>query len=688
MFCSKCGNKLDANSKFCSKCGSQNIGYSPPDVSSNVNATTNNTNTANTNKKSINVMKIIIPLLVVVLVVGFSAFATFKGRNHTRTVMIYMVGSNLESEAGLGTVDLSSVDYNRMDNEHVKVVLIAGGSKSWKNDFIDSKETSIFELTSSGFKEVKEQSIQNMGDEEVFRSYLDYVYSNYRSDKYDLIMWDHGGAIDGSEYDELSNDNLSLQEMEGALSKSSFAKNKKLELVIFRTCLNGSLEMANVYKDYADYLVASEEITLGSPQSTMFSFINNIEYDSTPQEIGRDFIEGYKSFVTNLSFTGNIYSTYSLIDLGKIDKVNKNLNAFSKEINVDTDFNTIAKVRANLLQYGSEAPSYDMVDLQTFITGIRDISSSKADKLVKSIYNAVIYSWSTDERSNGLSIYFPYNGSRGFQSEFLNLYKDFDDLGDYYNLIKTFNNKQLSSSGVKTYDFNSNETKVTDIENNKADFEIELTDEQVATFAKAKYIVFGDAPKEANAQQVVYIGNISKLDGNTLKASITGRQLEVRDKSDPDFKGYSIALIESDETDDYIKYSSSVILEDFRDSKFEMEASEIYFALNKKNNKIDVEAVYRIDYDEDKNRLPNTVLLNPKDYQYIAFASSDYHIFDDNGEFLGDWEKTGVVEGYEIKVEDVEYKLDDFDSSSNYYCVFVIYDTSNNAYYSKLVYMR
>ena len=687
MFCSKCGNKLDANSKFCSKCGSQNIGYSPPNT---VNVSTNNTTntTVNTNKKRVNYLKIIIPILVVVLVIGFSVFATLKSKNHTRTVMIYMVGANLESDAGLGTVDLSSIDYNRMDNEHVNVVLIAGGSKSWKNNYIDANETSIFELTSSGFQEVKEQSIQNMGDEEVFRNYLDYVYSNYHSDRYDLIMWDHGGAIDGSEYDELSNDNLSLREMEAALSKSSFARNKKLELVIFRTCLNGSLEMANVYKDYADYLVASEEITLGSPQSTMFSFINNIEYDSTPQEIGRDFIEGYKSFITSLNYVGDVYSTYSLIDLNKIDKVNKNLNNFSNDINVDTDFNTIAKVRANLLQYGSEAPSYDMVDLQMFITGIRDISSSKADKLINSIYDAVIYSWSTDDRSNGLSIYFPYNGSSGFQSEFLNLYKDFDDLGGYYNLIKNFNTKQLSSYGSKAYDFSANDTKVSEIEDNKADFEVELTDEQVKTFAKAKYIVFADAPQEENSQQVVYVGNISKLDGNTLKASITGRQLEVRDKSDPDFKGYSLALVESDETDEYIKYSSSIILEDFRDSKFVMDGADINFSLNKKTNKIDVEGIYRKDFDENKNRLPNTVLLNPKNYQYIAYASSDYHIFDENGEFLGDWEKTGVVEGYEIEVQNVEYKLDDFNSSSNYYCVFVIYDTSNNAYYSKLVYMR
>ena len=58
MFCSKCGNKLDVNSKFCSKCGSQNIGYSPPKA--NANVSTSNNNTASTNNKKVNVLKIII----------------------------------------------------------------------------------------------------------------------------------------------------------------------------------------------------------------------------------------------------------------------------------------------------------------------------------------------------------------------------------------------------------------------------------------------------------------------------------------------------------------------------------------------------------------------------------------------------------------------------------------------------
>ena len=41
---------------------------------------------------------------------------------------------------------------------------------------------------------------------------------------------------------------------------------------------SGAISRSEYDNVYADYLVASEEITLGSPQSAMFNFINNIEY--------------------------------------------------------------------------------------------------------------------------------------------------------------------------------------------------------------------------------------------------------------------------------------------------------------------------------------------------------------------------------------------------------------------------
>ena len=42
---------------------------------------------------------------------------------------------------------------------------------------------------------------------------VDVSVENYKTDEYDLIFWNHGGAIIGSEFDDLSGDNLTLKEM-------------------------------------------------------------------------------------------------------------------------------------------------------------------------------------------------------------------------------------------------------------------------------------------------------------------------------------------------------------------------------------------------------------------------------------------------------------------------------------------
>ena len=116
-----------------------------------------------------------------------------------------------------------------------------------------------------------------MGDASTLTGFLDYGYQNYASKKYDLIFWNHGGAIDGSEYDDLfGKDTLKGNELDNALSKSYFSKDNKLELVIFRTCLNGSIEIASIFKNYADYMVASEEVTMGYNWGSLFPTLNTV----------------------------------------------------------------------------------------------------------------------------------------------------------------------------------------------------------------------------------------------------------------------------------------------------------------------------------------------------------------------------------------------------------------------------
>ena len=80
-------------------------------------------------KRRIIIVGIVISLFVLVSSVTISALVLLNDKGVSRTVMIYMVGSNLESQAGLATVDLNSMKKN---NDNTRVLVIAGGTKSWE----------------------------------------------------------------------------------------------------------------------------------------------------------------------------------------------------------------------------------------------------------------------------------------------------------------------------------------------------------------------------------------------------------------------------------------------------------------------------------------------------------------------------------------------------------------------------
>lgn len=645
----------------------------------------------NTNKKNNKTFFIIGGIvLAIILTISILFLVLFRDKNYSRTIMIYMVGSNLESESGLGTVDLNSINYNNMDNKNINVVLIAGGSERWDNNYIDENETSIYELTASGYKKVKTQDIQNMGDSKVFSNYLNYVYENYKTDKYDLIFWNHGGAIYGSEFDDLSGDNLTLEEMRVGLSNSNFNKNNKLETVIFRTCLNGTIEIADTFKDYSDYLVASEEITLGSSITGVLNFINDIEPNDTGTDVGIKFVNSYKEQISKLkNYYGSseyIYSTYSVVDLSKIEKLVESLNSFVDDINVSENYNKIAKTRSNLYQYAytqSSDPTYDTVDLYNLVNNLKDLSLDKANVVLNNLESAIVYNWATNDKSRGMSIYFPYNGSNDIKKYFLNVYKSLNSFSSYNNFISNF--YLVQTNQTRAYSFNSNKTNIKTT-NNKSDFSLELTDEQLEGYARAEYLVFMD--KGEGYYWPVYKGKEVTLDGNTLNASINGNHLKVKNETGD----FVIPLFETYNEDDYIKYSTNVVLEDLSSdnpSEWKMDSAELSLVLDRKSKKVKVGSV--ILNKKDKNK-PSTVAVNLKDYQYIAFGSMSHKILDENGNFSWDVynnSSNGIFEGVEITPDELsELKLSNFGDENDYYCVFRIYDVNNNYYYSKLIKMN
>lgn len=172
-------------------------------------------------------------LLVIFLVAILLTLAGCREEPPTTTLMVYMVGSDLESKSGAGTQDLQEMANSGVDLSHVNVLVYAGGSPTWHNDLLQPEEHALLWLTEEGFTPITTTPAYSMGDGQCLSSFLHYGYENFPADRYALILWDHGnGPVIGYGKDMLfDNDCLTLQEMSQAMAASPFGEENKLAWV-------------------------------------------------------------------------------------------------------------------------------------------------------------------------------------------------------------------------------------------------------------------------------------------------------------------------------------------------------------------------------------------------------------------------------------------------------------------------
>lgn len=655
MFCKNCGNKIETNSIFCTNCGEK-------------------IESIKKEKKSNAKWIILIMLIIITILLSICAFIVFKNnnKNDTRTIMIYMAGSNLESDAKIATSDLNSILPDKINLEKTNVLLYTGSTKIWHN-FASSNENAIYILKKDGFEKLESYNEKSLGDSEIFKSFLNYSYTNYKADEYNLIFWNHGLGALGSISDEKSNDFLTLLEMEEALKNSYFNKDNKLNTVLFRTCLNATYEMASVFSNYANYMIASEEVTIGRTNESVLNFINELSPTDNGEEYGKKFIKAYQQQVNNIDTYSSIDSTYSIIDLTKFQKLNQQINSFFSKIDAKENYNAIAKVRSNLHQYAvktSNNEAYDTVDLYELINDLKSYSSKDAYEILNTINEMVLYNWSTNDSSHGIAIYFPFNGQKKIKDIHLDIYSKINALQNYYDFIKKFNSVQ--TDGI-TFDFSlsKNEVKMKNKE-----FSLKLTEEQAKNYAGAYYIIFKKT--EDNYFIPLYSSQNTKIDKNgVISTNVSNNLIKVVDKSDN-----SEAYIQAYETSSKNKeYITSIMLSKF-DKELVMKSANMHLKINK-NGKPIVTNTTLID----NNTNVGSASVNYEDYTTVQFGNFKYKILDENGNYIENWEGTATQNLYELKTKDnnIEFKTASLDDDKDYYCVFKIKDVKNNYYYSNLI---
>lgn len=623
-------------------------------------------------------MVIIVVLLAFlnILVWNNGSVSTFKNR----TIMIYMSGSNLESEGAIATADIKSIISDDIDLKNTNVLIYTGGTKKWHN-FVSADENAIYSLEDDGFEKKKSFKLSNLGDENTFISFLNFVTSNYQASKYDLVFWNHGLGAMGSVMDDYTEDYLSIVEMGKALQKSSFGGDNKFETVIFRTCLNSTAEVASIFAPYANVMVASEEVTVGSNKTNVLNFINNIEKNDDAAMVGERFVESYQRQMKRIDPYATFLSTYSILDLTKFDELESDLNDFFGSIDLKKNYANIAKIRGNLYQFGvssSNCYDFDTVDLYQLIDSLKRYSSSdKAKEIFDDISQIVVKNWSTKDDYKGLAIYFPFNAEYDIIDMHMNLYSKLDFCKNYYNFIKDFDTI-LSSPADFNYDYDLSENYL-GIDEGK-EFSLQLTPEQVESYASSSYIVF--RKEDDGLFTPIYKSSETILDENgVLRTTIDGKLLKLVDSETGD--EFYLQAILNDKNNEQLVYTTYGIMYNTEENEYfswSTKGVKIFVRVDA-NNKPVITQMFDISSDN-----INGTVYELEDFTTISLTNLRYKILDDEGNYNQDWVSSGTSYYIETKTDVVndELRFSSLDDG-DYYCVFGITDIKNNKIYSNLV---
>ncbi len=247
-------------------------------------------------------MAAVLILLSVVLLLCFPArpglAESSAGEEAEWTVMFYFCGSDLESKYSFATgnleeigkcwypdsslrriseelgIDLSNLDLS--DPGKVNVVIETGGCKEWHAESVGMKidpgklqrwtyhcypgKVSP-EGEKDGFRLEESVPLASMASPLTLTDFIRWSAERFPAKKYALVLWDHGGGSKvGLFVDEIfDGDVLRLYELDSALEDSGV----HLELLLIDACLMANIETVWAVEDYANWLVASEEMVPG-----------------------------------------------------------------------------------------------------------------------------------------------------------------------------------------------------------------------------------------------------------------------------------------------------------------------------------------------------------------------------------------------------------------------------------------
>ena len=347
--------------------------------------------------------------LALALLVGLLLPAA-RAQGTTTTVMMYMCGTDLQSACVQDMYEMASVDLP----EEVTVVVQAGGAYSWDDSDLTGEAVNRFTITYDTFNDMQVLPWQNMGQEQTLLDFISWAVDAYPSDRYILVLWDHGGGSGGVCYDETANyDSLTIHEVNDALYHyQQQDPDFRLDIVGFDACLMATYEMAVHMAGYADYMVASEELEPGigwNYEGWLGDLAADPEMDSA--DIAVSIADNFMAAC--VEDNPNDYLSQSVINLSALPEFRDQLETYAAYLTDALSHGqlpTISRSRQRMYSFGkfSDASS-DQVDFMAFLDATRQFAPNMASQLEASAQDCIYDSTGTDmfDYLTGMSVLLP-----------------------------------------------------------------------------------------------------------------------------------------------------------------------------------------------------------------------------------------------------------------------------------------
>ena len=617
---------------------------------------------------------------------GGSAIQSQPVQNITRTVMIYLVGSDLESKQQSATKDIQEMIDADIDTAKTRVLICTGGSKQWHYAGVSADENAVFLLEQNGITKVQSTAKKNMADPDTLEDFIRFSVGNYPADRYSLILWDHGGGpICGYGHDEQYNDMMSVSELRSAVSASLSGK---LEMLGFDACLMGSVECAWAFRDLAEYYVASEEVEPGYGWN--FAFLEDLPRCADGGDMGQLIVDTYFDFYDDLFQKRPLYRTditLSCTDLSKIGAVEIGINNLFEDVNAEIlsgKISEASRCRYRSKAFGKEGGNfeYDLIDLG-HITDLLAADYPAEAQALKAVLNSyVVYSRTNTDNAGGVSIYHPYD-NRDYVSSFIRTFESFNFADNYAKYIRNFESHVLAQGGGNGAYRDLGAAKGTAVSKNQtSDLSIPLTEEQAATFAGAEYYVFYALPADVtfsgNVEYLqVFSGQDCTLNNGILSATYADKAIFGKDAKGA-YSPFPLSLYQTYDGSGNEKYYFSCI---FHKTE-ELDMEPVDWTMRIADGKPQLGGAYATATEKD-HMLADKTVINSEDYGLYSFMNNSYTV--QNGEYGAQFTFSGSSYGMEYWKDQFSLELKPIADKENYYAAFAITDIYGNRYFSDFI---